>query len=245
MVLTQREIRERKDQVLGIVVEQYIKTVTPIGSKLITHRYPLALSSATIRNILAELEEEGYLTHPHTSAGRVPTQKGYRYYVDHLMNEIQLLEDEKLRIKAEYERESMVLENLMEKTSEVIAQTTHYTSIISLDGEDKKLICRGTSFVVDYPDYQDVKKIGGILSALEEKESLLWIINQELEERVKILIGHEIALKEINNCSLVVSQYKTKHGESGRIAVLGPTRMDYERVVSTVDYFSNLLEEIF
>ena len=81
-----QEIQQRKDQVLAITVGQYIKTVTPVSSSYIAKIYPSGVSSATVRNVLAELEEEGYLTHPHTSAGRMPTQKGYRYYVDHLLD---------------------------------------------------------------------------------------------------------------------------------------------------------------
>src|SRR3990167_5524478 len=106
------EYQFRKDKILGIVVNEYIKTVNPVSSGLIAQEHPLEISSATIRNILAELEEDGFLTHPHTSAGRVPTEKGYRYYVDNLMDEIQLLETEKLRIKNEYDMVSLQLDEL-------------------------------------------------------------------------------------------------------------------------------------
>src|SRR5208283_1350955 len=138
------DIRQRKDRILAIVIGRYIKTVSPVGSQYITEEHNLDLSSATVRNILADLEEEGYLMHPHTSAGRMPTELGYRYYVDHLMNEIQLLEEEKRRIQQEYKRHTRQLEDLMEKTSQVISDLTHYTSIVSLDDGDK-VICKGTS----------------------------------------------------------------------------------------------------
>ena len=110
--------KQRKDLVLGIVVNAYIKMMTPVSSSYIVDEHHLDLSPATIRNILAELEEDGLLTHPHTSAGRLPTQKRYRYYVDHLMNQIQLLEEEKFRIKNEYEKEVRDLEAALEKTSQ-------------------------------------------------------------------------------------------------------------------------------
>ena len=102
MTSQKKDILARKDEILRVTIDQYIGTVTPISSARIVQKCSLDLSSATIRNILAELEHDGYLTHPHTSAGRVPTQAGYRYYVDHFINEIQLLEEEKERIKAEY-----------------------------------------------------------------------------------------------------------------------------------------------
>jgi len=244
MTPKREDLQERKDRILGIAVNEYIKTVSPVSSKCISKEYPLDLSSASIRNILAELEIEGYLTHPHTSAGRVPTEQGYRYYVDNLMDEIHLLESEKLRIKNEYDKESLELDRLLEKTTQVTSEITHYTSIISVDGWGDKLFCHGTSFIVEYPEYDQVERIRDILMALEEKKNLLVVLNQNLEQRIKIYIGHEIACSDIEGCSLVVSPYKSKKGPSGRIAVLGPTRMNYEKVVSTLGYISDLVEEM-
>ncbi len=244
MVLTREEIRVRKDRILALTISHYIKTVMPISSSFISTVYPIGLSSATIRNIFCELEEEGFLTHPHTSAGRIPTQKGYRYYVDNLMNEINLLEDEKKRINSEYEKQSLELENLLDRTSRVLSDITNLTSIISIDGEEHHIFLRGANHVVQYPDYQDIEKIRSILKALDEKEQLLSFINQKLREKINIYIGQEIALSEMNTCSLIITSYRTKNGPTGRIAILGPTRMNYERVVSTLGYFTNLIEEL-
>lgn len=239
-----KEIQARKERILAITVDQYIRTVTPVSSSIIATRYPSDLSSATVRHILAELEEEGLLTHPHTSAGRIPTQRGYRYYVDHLMHEIRLLEEEKKRIKEEYKQASDELERLMDRTSKILSDATQYTSIIAIDGHDK-VYCRGINYIVTYSDYQDLRKIEAILSALEEKEKLLGVINKELATRINIFIGEEMRLREMEDCSIVVSKFQTRQGPSGRMAVLGPTRMQYDRVVSTLDYLGNLLEEMF
>jgi transcriptional regulator of heat shock response len=233
------DIQQRKDRILAIVIGQYIKTITPVGSHFLTEEYKLDFSPATVRNILAELEEEGYLTHPHTSAGRIPTQRGYRYYVDHLMNEIQLLEEEKRRIQQEHKRYIDHLETLLERTSEVLTDLTNYTSIISIDDWGSKIILRGTSHVVEYPESTDILKIQAILKILEEKERLMALINRDLDQRIEIYIGHEMALKEMDGCSLAVSSFE-KDGLTGRIAVLGPTRMNYDRVVSALEYISEL-----
>src|SRR3990167_4499050 len=91
-----------------------------------------------------------------------------------------------------------------------ISKTTHYTSIISVDGWGNKIFCKGTNYVVNYPDYQDIAKVRGILLALEEKERLLEIINKNLAQRIEVFIGQEMALTDINTCSLVVSSYKGK-----------------------------------
>jgi len=244
MVTKKEDIKLRKDRVLGIVVDQYILTISPVSSAYIVKTHQLDLSSATIRNTLAELEYEGFLTHPHTSAGRVPTQKGYRYYVDHLMNEIQLLEDEKRNIKAEYEIEKLELDSLLDKTSQILSNVTHYTSIVSIDGVGNKIYCSGTSYVVGYPEYSNIEEIRQILLALEEKERLLEIINRGLDERVSILIGRELEEARINSCSLVVSCYRSNKGATGKIAILGPTYMDYKKVVSALEYCTDLMEEV-
>lgn len=236
------DFQERKDRILGIVIGQYIKTVSPVGSQFLTDEYRLDVSPATVRNILAELEEEGYLTHPHTSAGRVPTAQGYRYYVDHLMAEIQLLEGEKRHIESECRRYRNQLEQLMEKTSQALSDLVHYTTIISIDGWESKFILKGTSYVVDYAEQSDILKIRSILRILEEKERLLALINRDLDKRIEIYIGHEMAVEEMEGCAMAVSHFHTE-GVSGRIAILGPTRMQYDRVVSALEYVSKLLSK--
>jgi transcriptional regulator of heat shock response len=240
-MIKRSDVQQRKDIILAIVVDQYIRTINPVGSHLITSKYKLDLSAATVRNVLAELEEEGYLTHPHTSAGRIPTQHGYRYYVDHLMKEIQLMEEEKTRLQSEYKRHVHQLETLMEKTSQVISDLTHYTSIVSLDDDsDGRMFLKGTSHVVGYHENTDILKIQAILRILEEKERLMALINRDLHHKIDIYIGHEMALKEMEGCSLAVCSFQ-KDGLTGRVAVLGPTRMNYDRVVSALEYVSNML----
>jgi len=243
MVAKHSDMQVRKDRILAIVVGRYIKTVSPVGSQYITEEYDLDVSPATVRNILADLEDEGYLTHPHTSAGRMPTQQGYRYYVDHLMNEIQLLEEEKKRITQEHKRHVNQLEELLEKTSQVISDLTQYTSIVSLDdgdGHKHRFVCKGTSYVVGYTESTDIIKMQAILRILEEKERIMELINRTLEKKIEIYIGHEMALKDMESCSLAISHFE-KDGMKGRIAVLGPTRMQYDRVVSTLEYISQIL----
>ena len=243
MTAKHTEMQARKDRVLAIVVGHYIATIEPVGSQYITEEHDLDISSATVRNILAELEDEGYLSHPHTSAGRMPTQRGYRYYVDHLMDEIQLLEEEKRRIAHEYKRHTRQLEDLLERTSQVLSDLTHYTSIVSMDDEQgHRVVCKGTSYVVGYPDSKDLMKMQAILRLLEEKERLMELINRTLDKKIEIYIGQELALKDMENCSLAVSRFESS-GRQGRIAVLGPTRMHYDRVVSALEYVSKVLSQ--
>lgn len=244
MVARQSNAQQRKDAVLGIVVHEYIKTVAPVGSANLVKQYGLNVSPATVRNTLAELEQDGYLTHPHTSAGRVPTEKGYRYYVDFLMKEIRLLEEEQLRLRYEYKRGMNELENLLEDMSLRLSDVTQCTSIVSFDDWGSKIICRGTNYMIQQDAHLDLERVSNLLRILEEKEQMLEIINRELKNKIEIFIGHELALKEMENCSLAVSEFKDQHGRKGRVAILGPTRMDYDRVVSALQYVTERMNRM-
>lgn len=130
------EREARKRAVLSTTINKYILEATPIASEELAEHFDL--SSATIRNIFSELEDEGYLTHPYTSGGRIPTEKGYRYYVDSLLLQMQLMDEEKSKIIREYERELSRIEDVLEETSRLIEETTHYTGIVSfLEWQDR------------------------------------------------------------------------------------------------------------
>src|SRR5689334_15966856 len=118
---------ERKRKLLQAIIHQYIKTAKPVGSAFLAEQYHLDLSSATIRNVMAELEEEGFLTHPHTSAGRVPTDKAYRFYVDSLADLQRLAQLEEQRIQTEYQERIRQIEELMSTTSKTLSALSKYT----------------------------------------------------------------------------------------------------------------------
>ncbi|MBF0619864.1 MAG: hypothetical protein HQL19_06815 [Candidatus Omnitrophica bacterium] len=236
--------RQRKDIILGMVVRHYIKSEAPVSSAFIADEYEKEISSATIRNILAELEDDGYLSHPHTSSGRVPTQRGYRYFVDFLMHEIQLIEEERQQVQREYERGVKELETLMERTSEIISELTHCASIVTMDNMPRRFLYRGTNYLAYSVGQDNIGRMAQILKALEEKERILDVIQRDLGRRIKIYIGQETACECFEGCSLAVSRFETREGLPGRIAVLGSSRMDYQRVVSALEYVSELIHEM-
>ncbi len=124
-------LSSRKKDILQAVVTDYIKMAQPVGSRTISRRYQVGLSPATIRNDMADLEEMGYLLQPHTSAGRIPTQKGYRYYVDELMETADLEESEKDKIKQVYEFEKIrEIEEIIKYTTNLLSSLTNYTSLV-------------------------------------------------------------------------------------------------------------------
>lgn len=232
----------RKQAILAATINRFINQPLPVASEDITREF--SLSSATIRNIFAELEEEGFLTHPYTSAGRVPTDKGYRYYVDFLLSQMELLEEEKQRIVKEYKKEIKRLEDVLEKTSEVVSAVTRYAGMVSFLEWQDKIFYRGIGFILEQPEFQDLKRMQLLIKMIEEKEKILGIINRDFNGKIKVYIGDELDCPEMDNCSLVVSSYSIKNRPAGRLAILGPMRMEYRHIIPTLEYVSSILTGI-
>ncbi|MFH0855204.1 MAG: DeoR family transcriptional regulator [Candidatus Omnitrophota bacterium] len=235
------ERQARKRAVLSTTINKYILEACPIASEELAEHFDL--SSATIRNIFSELEDEGYLTHLYTSGGRVPTEKGYRYYVDSLLLQMQLIDEEKERILWEYEKEVKCMEDVLEETSRLIEQTTHYTGIVSLLEWQDKMFYKGLNRILEQPEFKDADKMRMLIKAVEDKRRLLEVINRELPDGARVYIGSELNCPEMENCSLVVSSYCRKNKPQGRLAVLGPVRMEYRRIIPTLEYISGVLSE--
>jgi len=131
---------ERKKKILQVVISHYVRTARPAASGLIVRDYDFPFSSATVRNVLAELEEEGYLTHPYTSAGRIPTDKGYRFYVDRLMEVQELTQEEEKRIEREYQAKRKGLEEVMRQTSKMLSLVSHHAGFVLTPTLDKSFL---------------------------------------------------------------------------------------------------------
>lgn len=123
-------LQERKAKILNAVIHHFIKTGKPVGSTVLIDEYKIKLSPATVRNLMADLEKEGFLTQPHTSAGRIPTDKGYRAYVDSLVNLQKYAIEEEKRIKKEYEQKTKEIESLLSETSKILSGLSQYTGFV-------------------------------------------------------------------------------------------------------------------
>ena len=233
------DYESRKKSVLGAAINYYIRKVIPVASDDIASDFEL--SSATMRNILAELEFSGYLTQTHTSGGRIPTDKGYRYYVDFLLFQMELLAGEKEHISEQFRREIGELDEALEQASEVISSITHCAGIVSFQELQDKYFYKGVSRILEQPEFHDFEKMRILIRLLEEKQSILDIINRDFSGKVKVYIGQEIGCPEIKNCSLIVSSYRRKNKPSGKLAVLGPARMEYNHIIPTLEYISIVL----
>ncbi len=233
---------QRRDMILSASINAYINSATPVSSEALAQDFDL--SSATVRNIFAELEESGYLTHPYTSAGRIPTDKGYRYYVDFLMSQIELLDNEKKAVINEYRSKIERLEDILEKTSEIISRITHYAGIVSLLEWEEKFFYKGLSYILEQPEFKNAEKICFLVKMIEEKKKLLDIINRDFKEPTKVYIGSEMECPEIGDCSLVISTYHRGRKKNGRLAVLGPRRMNYKHIIPALEFISQVVSDI-
>lgn len=268
--MTGNDIHERRDRIFDIIVRSYIETAEPVGSRTISKRHDVGgLSPASIRNVMADLEEQGLIAQPYTSAGRIPTDKGYRYYVDRLMEPEKVMDKEKDRIHHELAK-AKTIEGLVDRVSKVISELTESTALLYIKRlkrvsflthlleelvesrrltdffeEEPELYVEGAFRIFEQPEFQDMGKMRSLLQAFDEKYDFLQIFVKDLEEEgVHIHIGSENAFGELGNISLVIKDCYIGRTPIGGIAVLGPTRMRYSKVVAVVDYVADSITEV-
>ncbi len=337
----ERILSERKKMILKAIIEAHIREGEPVGSKTLT-KSGISFSPATIRNEMAELEEMGYLEQPHTSAGRIPSEQGYRFYVNGLMQQQALATIDGGDMSAVVQSKMTELDQLLDRASKLIAELTNYTSIAvrprvktvtvkafklvflsentfllvmitsaeivktkqvhaamtlsesmlarlelglniyvagktpdqitlpvimeleeklsdlsplispvircvyevisELDGGELKL--EGMNRLLQYPDYSDMTELQELLGTLENKEELLNLISASDRDRVNVLIGSESEVDVMHNSSLVFRTLKKDGHVVGAIGVIGPTRMDYSRVIAAIEQLALSIEDM-
>lgn len=336
------DLSERKKMILKAIIEAHIREGEPVGSKYLTQNGGISLSSATVRNEMAELEEMGYLEQPHTSAGRIPSELGYRFYVNGLMQRHVLTPSEQTELEGMVQGKLTELDQVLERATKLISELTNYTSIavrprqktvtvrhfklvylneaafllvmitsaeivktkqihvafsvtpgtlerlelglnlyvagktpeeitlpVIMELEEKlsdlqplitpiircvyeviseldcgELKLEGMNRLLQYPDYSDMHQLKELLGTLENKEELLNLISSSDRDRVNVLIGSENEVDVMHNSSLVFKTVKRRGKVIGAIGVIGPTRMDYSRVISTVEQLAESIEDM-
>ena len=335
---------DRKAVILKAIIKNYMETGEPVGSRTISKLPELNLSSATIRNEMSDLEEMGYILQPHTSAGRIPSDKGYRFYVDEILREKEIETEE---FKDLMFKKVDRLETLLKQLAKIIARDTNYAAMISgptihsnkvkflqlskmdrfklllvtvaegniinnkiidIDSEisdseilnlnllintslngltieeinlgimnklradagvygdivDKVLrevaavfesatdnldiYTSGTTNIFKYPEISDREKASRLVNAFEEKDKLKEIlsdVNEDCENGVKVYIGNEVPVSDMKDLSVVTANYEIGEGLRGTIGIVGPKRMDYEKVLKTIRTVMASLDEQF
>ncbi len=338
------QLDERKTKILQAIIRNYLETGEPVGSRTISKYTDLNLSSATIRNEMADLEEMGYILQPHTSAGRIPSDKGYRFYVDAMMEE---KEREVIEMKEMLVERQDKMETLLKQVAKVLAQNTQYATmistpqtnrnkvkfiqlsrvddnqilavivvegnviknkILSVDGglsdetllklnillntnlnglcleeinlgmisalkqqagvhsdivsevidavadaikadEDLEIYTSGTNNIFRYPELADQEKASELINTFEEKQQLHELVVETLADEkntgIQVYIGNETPVQSMKDCSVVTATYELGDGMRGTIGIIGPKRMDYDKVVGTLRTLQNRLDELY
>jgi transcriptional regulator of heat shock response len=242
------QFSDRKKEIFKIIIEDYFSRAQPIGSKHVAERQNDKFSPATIRNEMASLEEEGYIEQPHTSAGRIPTDKGYRYYVDNLMRSRGLNHKEEEAIKKVSGQTQEDIEMFAHHMIEVASTLTQLAAAIIIeDGQKRQRVYHfGIGNIASQPEFKSIERLSRIIKAFEQDDLLSSVLREySLEKGITITIGSENRYKEIRECSVVVCPCMVKGEEVGSIGIIGPTRMSYGKVASILASVVKEVSSIF
>ena len=236
------DLTERQKNLLRAIIEKYIETAEPVGSETLEKEAKLGVSPATIRNEMVKLTTMGYLRQPFTSAGRIPTSVGMKFYVDQLMEEKALSLKDEVAIKEEFSEPSERFDKLLRHTAPVFAEQTHSMSVVT--DEDGDVYAAGMANILDMPEFYDIDITKTVLSMIDKVEVLNQIFSLLTpEEQIKILFGDELGVPYLEPCGFVISRYQMPNHQ-GVLGVIGPSRLNYQVVIPTMRYFSQLLSEI-
>jgi len=333
-------IGERKANILSVIIHHYIKTGKPVGSNVLIEKYNISSSPAAVRKLMAGLEKDGYLTHPHTSAGRIPTDKGYRYYVDNLVKIQNFAIEEEEKIRKEYEQKHNEIETLLSETSHILSELSQYTGFVmtpkaqydeirnielvqisekellivlltksgmikhkrieacltyeqmnrlknflneklryvSIAQANKRIVLEvrnfrqaeaeilkiaekisdvfyniqddiyidGTLNKIAVSGFNDFNLVKSLIKFREYKDKFIEIINRDFNNgRINVKIGSENTLTELKDLSIVTTVYRNEERAIGILGIIGPKRMEYEKMMSLVGHVSEVLNKFF
>lgn len=232
-------LTDRQQRILQAIVEQYAEVASPVGSSLMAKVFNV--SSATIRSEMAELERGGYIKQPHTSAGRIPTDKGYRFYVNNIAESAPETPAERRAEKALATRVSGggVADHVIKNAVDTLVELTHNLGLATIGDQ---LYMSGLSNLFGQPEFMNndqVREVAGLLDNLEP-----WLYEAAPNEPLSVYIGQENPIGRSAGCSLIVSRFRSNYSDRSYIGVLGPTRQSYRDVMMLVRRTGEALEEV-
>ncbi len=231
---------ERQIQILAAIIEQYAEVASPVGSVTLAKLF--GVSSATIRSEMAKLEELGLIMQPHTSAGRAPTDKGYRFYVNQLteQNEQPLELDRGARaIEARVSTHTNRADRAIRSAVDSLVDLTHNLGLATIGDE---LYMNGIGNLFSQPEFLQGNHVQGVARLLDNLEP--WLREAAPNEPLNVFIGSENPIGKSSNVSLIISRFRSPYSDRSYIGVLGPTRQSYGRVMRLVRHAGAMLEEV-
>lgn len=233
----------RQTKILKVLIDEYIDTAEPVGSVTLDKKYNLGVSPATLRNEMVDLTNKGYLKQPHTSSGRVPTPMALKYYVQNLIQTKGLSVTDEVSIKEKvWDYRTEFEKALREATRELASRTKSLA--ISADSEGG-VYYSGTANILDMPEFYDIDLTRSVLSMLDHFDLLNKLFERSLgDEDIHILLGDDLGQKTLDNCGIIFTRFGTGTKHQGAIGIIGPYRFNYSRVIPTVKYMGNLIDEI-
>lgn len=236
--LTQRQI-----QILKSLIEEYIETAEPVGSETLEKKHNLSASPATIRNEMVRLTQMGYLKKPHSSAGRMPTAEGMKFYVKQLMKEKEVSVAEEVAVKEKLWDYRSEEEKFMKQLTRALADKTKALAVATTSDGD--LYTSGYANILDMPEFYDIDITKALLTAIDELDYFTNLFSSILDdEEVHVLLGEDLGPKLRGPYGFVFTHFQAPRKLGGEIGVMGPTRLNYKQIVPTLRCFKDVIEEI-
>jgi heat-inducible transcriptional repressor len=237
-------MQTRQQTILELLIKEYIKTAEPVGSQILVEGYKLDISPATVRNEMAELEEAGYLLQPHTSAGRVPTDKGYRFFVDNLADETDHERDGHKTLRLEIRKIQARAQEYRAIIREIARTISAFSSGVGMCGfiDEEAFFSAGLSNLFKDPDFVRSEDGFEFMEAFDSLEEEIKKVFNHMEKETEVFIGRENMVDKFDDFSMVISKCKMGNNKKGVLGVLGPKRMDYARNIALIEYLRESFE---
>lgn len=233
----------RQTQVLKALIDEYIETALPVGSEALEKKYNLGVSPATIRNEMLSLTKYGYLRQPHTSAGRIPSPKGMKFYIDQLMEERHMSLVDEVRTKEDVRKVRNSLEGVLEEAAHALSHTTKCLSVAVLENGGKVWHC-GYAHIFTNPEFEDFATTSSVFTFLEEVKMMQEVFFTRMTGRtpVEVLFGEELGWRGFRPIGIVGTRFTVGQYTVG-IGVIGPIRLEYSRVIPAIRFIRSVIEE--
>lgn len=236
------ELTDRQIKILKAVIEEYIEIAAPVGSETLDKKYSLGVSPATIRNEMVKLTQNGFLKQPHTSAGRVPTATGFKFYIQNLMQQKELSVTDEVAVKEKIWDFRQKVDRLLRESTKALAVKTHTLAITTTN--DGNVYFSGAANLLDEYEFYDMLVTKNLLQVLDECDFWWDLFGKDLNPApFHVLFGEELKQEYLNNCSMVYAHINNPKLNCA-IGVVGPARLNYSQVIPIVSYFGELLGDI-